>query len=345
MSKFKFSAGPWNIHEGADAFGPVVRDSITFEEKVKKLAELGFDAIQFHDDDAVPNMNDLSVEEIKIEARKTKEVLDKYGLKAEFVAPRLWEDWRTNDGGFTSMSERDRNFAEWRSLRSIDIARELGCDKIVLWLAREGTVCYESKDPVQSINRLVDAINTMLDYDDSIKVLVEPKPNEPIDRSFCPTMGHVMGVSSMTKDPSRVGGLVESAHAVLAGLDPANEMAIALAQNKLWGVHLNDQNGMKYDQDKSFGVENIRQAFNQIRVLMKYGFGDSGEYVGLDVKAMRTQPIEDSYRHLINSMQIVKFLVEKVNTFDEEKAIELVANGNYEKLEMLVVSHLLGINI
>ena len=53
-------------------------------------------------------------------------------------------------------------------------------------------------------------------------------------------------------------------------------------------MHLNDQNGMKYDQDKTFGAENISQAFNQIRVLVQNGYGNNGEYVGLDVKAMRT---------------------------------------------------------
>ena len=41
MSNFKFSAGPWNVHEGADAFGPVVRESISFEDKVKKFKEIG----------------------------------------------------------------------------------------------------------------------------------------------------------------------------------------------------------------------------------------------------------------------------------------------------------------
>jgi xylose isomerase len=102
----------------------------------------------------------------------------------------------------------------------------------------------------------------MLEYDKKIKVLIEPKPNEPIDRSFCPTMGHVMVLSFATIDSSRVGGLLEVAHAILAGHDAANEMTFALILGKLWGVHLNDQNGLKYDQDKTFGVENLRQAFN-----------------------------------------------------------------------------------
>lgn len=51
---FKYSVGPWNVHEGADAYGPATRDSFTFEEKIKRFKEIGIDAIQFHDDDAVP---------------------------------------------------------------------------------------------------------------------------------------------------------------------------------------------------------------------------------------------------------------------------------------------------
>ena len=42
MSQFKFSVGPWNVHEGADAFGPDVRGSIPFEEKIKKFKEMAW---------------------------------------------------------------------------------------------------------------------------------------------------------------------------------------------------------------------------------------------------------------------------------------------------------------
>ena len=31
---FRFSFGPWNIHEGADPFGPEVRKTIPFNEKL-----------------------------------------------------------------------------------------------------------------------------------------------------------------------------------------------------------------------------------------------------------------------------------------------------------------------
>lgn len=340
---FKFSVGPWNVSSGADVYGPATRSEIPMEEKIRKFKELGFDAVQFHDDDAVPNINELTEEEIKAEARKVRALLDEVGLKAEFVAPRLWMDPHCVDGGFTSNSEEDRKFALWRAFRSIDIARELGADLIVLWLAREGTLCAESKSAVVGTKRIVEAIDAMLDYDKSIRIAIEPKPNEPIDRSFCGTLGHVMGVSAATKDPSRVGGLLESAHAVLAGLDPANEMGFALAFNKLFSVHLNDQNGLKFDEDRSFGAENLRQSFDQIKILKENGYGSRGEYVGLDVKAMRTTRDNAAYEHLKNSLAVVKALEAKADRYDYAFENKCIRERNYEALEMYVLNLLMGI--
>ena len=37
MATFRFTAGPWNIHEGNETFGPGHRKSIPLEEKMKKL--------------------------------------------------------------------------------------------------------------------------------------------------------------------------------------------------------------------------------------------------------------------------------------------------------------------
>ena len=343
MSRFRYSVGPWNVHRGADAYGPDTRAEIPFETKIAMFKEIGFDAIQFHDDDAVPDMNNMTETQIVSTAKDVKSMLGKQGLVAEFVAPRLWMDPRTIDGGFTSNSKEDYEFAMWRAHRSIDIAGALGCDKIVLWLAREGTLCYESKDPVEATKKLVRSLDSMLSYGKRIKVLIETKPNEPIDRGVCPTLGHALAISAATIDPDRVGSLLESAHAILAGIDPASEIGFALALGKLWGVHLNDQNGLKFDQDKSFGVENLRMAFNQIKVLMENGYGSKGEFVGLDVKVMRTEKDEGSYQHLVNSLRIAKHLEGKAAKFDYAFQMKCVAERDYEKLELYVMELLMGV--
>ena len=338
---YRFSFGPWNIHEGADPFGPPVRPSLTFDEKLKVFNDLGFDAVQFHDDDAVPDLDDLSASEIAKQARAMRRRLEDHGLVAEFVAPRLWEHPMTIDGAFTSNDPKAREYAIERSRKAADIGRELGTNLMVLWLAREGTYLREAKDAVQATHRLLEAVNTLLEYDPQLRIAIEPKPNEPMDLAYIPTIGHALALGFQASDPSRVGALVETAHAVLAGLDPADEMSFALAFDKLWSVHLNDQNGLKFDQDRSFGSVDLRRAFNQVRVLDENRFYEKG-MVGLDVKALRTQPAELATKHLRNSLHMFLRLVEVVRSLDRERINELIAARDYEELDWLILSALTG---
>jgi len=342
--KFRFTFGPWNIHEGADPFGPAVRRSVKFSEKLTLYKKLGFDGVQFHDDDAVPDMNDQTPQQIINKAKDLKKELDDHGLTAEFVAPRLWEDERTIDGGYTSNDDECRKYATERSKRAIDIANSIGTDLLVLWLAREGTYIREAKDSKVAIDRLVNAINLMLEYDPKVRVCIEPKPNEPMDHAYIPTTGHAIALSLLCTDPQRVGVNIESAHAILAGLDPSDEMGFALSFGKLWTVHLNDQNGLKFDQDKSFGSVDLRRAFNQVRILDKHGYGNNGEWVGLDVKAMRTQKQDVSTKHLSNSRTIFLKLLEVSRNIDEKKMDSLIGTRNYEELDLLIMNHLLGMS-
>lgn len=268
-------------------------------------------------------------------------MLDGEGLEPEFVAPRLWEDPRTIDGGATSNNSEDRKYAHERSKRAIDIANTIGTKKIVLWPAREGTYIRESKDPKEAIGRIVDYLNMLLEYDSNILILGEMKPNEPMDQAYCPTAGHFIGIAYKTIDPDRVGVLIESAHCILAGLDPSEEMGYALWHNKLWGVHLNDQNGLKFDEDKTFGSVNLRKAFNQVYVLEKNGYGRNGEFIGLDVKAMRTQKKEKSLEHLKNSRELFLRLLKVVRSIDRKKMQGFINKRDYEGLELYILRSLL----
>ena len=339
--QFKFTFGPWNIHEGADVFGPMVRKTVEFDKKLEVYKNLGFDGVQFHDDDAVPVLEGKSASQIAAEAKDLKARLENMGLSPEFLAPRLWEDPRTIDGGFTSNDPAERAYAIERSKVSIDIANELGTDLIVLWLAREGTYIREAKDGKVSTERLAEAVNIMLEHDPNIRISIEPKPNEPMDQAYIPTTGHAIALGMLTSDPDRVGVVIESAHAILAGLDPSDEMGFALAHKKLWTVHLNDQNGLKFDQDKAFGSVDLRRAFNQVRILDRHDYGQNGEWVGLDVKAMRTQKDDVATKHLSNSREIFLKLLEISRSIDESYIQKCINARDYEELDLFIMKSLL----
>jgi xylose isomerase len=339
---YKFCFGPWNISEGQDPYGPTTRPPQTFDWKLAQLKKMGFDAMMFHDDDAVPDIDSKSERQIRKEAKELKKRLDDLGIAAEMVAPRLWFSPMTIDGAYTSNDPKCRQYAIERSLRSIDIANILGTDLIVLWLAREGTYLRESKSGKRSVELMVEAFDKMLAHDKRCRLSIEPKPNEPMDHAYIPTIGHALAVAQLTRDPKRVGCLIESAHAILAGLDPADEIDFAMTFGKLWSLHLNDQNGLKFDQDKPFGSTNLRSAFDQVRVLERNKYGSNGEYVCFDVHPFRATKMEHTLAHLDNSRRTFIRLVEKARTFDEARAKELIADRDYQALDQMVIEHLLG---
>jgi xylose isomerase len=116
-------------------------------------------------------------------------------------------------------------------------------------------------------------------------------------------------------------------------------MAYALWHGKLWSVHLTDQNGPKYDQDKSFGSVDLRRAFNTVWVLERAGYDGC---IGLDVKAMRTTRGEQQTQHLANSKRIFEHMVALARSVDGLKIEKFRAARDYEGLELYIVETLLA---
>jgi xylose isomerase len=339
---YRFSIGPWNVSEGRDPYGPETRPAKDFAWKLEQFKKGGFDAVMFHDDDVVPDIDSKSHYQVLKETKQVRKMIEDTGMFVELVAPRLWFSPTTIDGAYTGNDSKARQYAIDRSLQTIDIADALGCDLLVWWLAREGTYVRESKSYQRSLELLVEAANRMLEHHSNIRIAIEPKPNEPVDVAYLPTIGHAMAFAYLTSDPSRIGGLVETAHCILAGLDPADEIEFALALGKLWSVHLNDQNGLKFDQDKPFGSVNLRSAFDQVRVLERHGYGTKGECVAFDVHSFRTTKMEHAFDHATNSRKTFLRLLQKVRSFDEDAAQTLIADQNYQALDQMVIEHLLS---
>ena len=251
-TEYKFSFGPWNISTGADPFGPPVRKEMEYARKLKAYKELGFDAVQFHDDDIVPA--DLDWPSTLEGGRRGQDDARRRGAVRRDHRPaalgRPADDRRRLHRRTTPATASTPSTAPGDA--STSPARSAARTTCSGWRARARYI-REAKDAKTAVARIVDAWNAILEHDKEIRVLGEAKPNEPMDQAYLPTVGHMIGVAYKTIDPGRSGVLIESAHSILAGLDPADDMAYALYHDKLWSVHLNDQNGLKYDQDKVFG--------------------------------------------------------------------------------------------
>jgi xylose isomerase len=86
----------------------------------------------------------------------------------------------------------------------------------------------------------------------------------------------------------------------------------------------------------------LRRAFNQVRILDKHNYGQHGEWVGLDVKAMRTQKDANATLHLSNSLEMFHHLLEISRSVDDRKVAQYVNDRNYEGLDLYIMKHILG---
>jgi len=64
-------------------------------------------------------------------------------------------------------------------------------------------------------------------------------------------------------------------------------------------------------------------------------------YVGMDVKALRTQPAALASKHLRNSLQLFLRLVALVRSLDRQSVRDTIAAQDYEELDWLILDHLL----
>jgi xylose isomerase len=182
--------------------------------------------------------------------------------------------------------------------------------------------------------------------------------------------------------PEMVGVNPEVAHENMAGLSFVHGVAQAMECGKLFHIDLNAQKIGRYDQDLRFGSEDVRQAFLLVRLLE--GTLGGAPYEGplhFDSHAYRTEDEQGVWDFARGSMRTYKILKHKARRFDadpevraligeqkdaaldpllagytREKAAklrgaaidpeELGRKGlGYEKLDQLMMEHLLGVRV
>ena len=77
-------------------------------------------------------------------------------------------------------------------------------------------------------------------------------------------------------------------------------------------------------------------------MLARSGYGQNGEVIGLDVKAMRTQPHETAATHLKNSLEIALLLEDLCKRIDRQEWQSYVDARDYEALDLFILRNLMG---
>jgi xylose isomerase len=157
----------------------------------------------------------------------------------------------------------------------------------------------------------------VLANDYSIQFSIEPKPNEPRGDLYLPTVGSVLAFITTLDHPDMCGTNPEMAHIKMAGLNPYHEFAQALDAGKLLDVHLNGQKPLRFDQDLSFGSDDLKDAFFTTKLLVDHKYDRT---VGFDAHPYRSEA--DPWDFVDRNMRTYKIMQEKVRQFNENREIQ-----------------------
>jgi xylose isomerase len=321
----KFTFGLWTVGNiGRDPFGEPVRPKISPVDLVHLLAEVGAYGVNLHDNDLVPI--DASQVEREHIIDEFKQALNETGLVVPMATTNLFSDPAFKDGAYTSNDPRVRVYALQKTMQAIDLGVDLGAKVYVFWGGREGTETDASKNPLDSIRRMREAMNFLceyvLDQGYDLKFALEAKPNEPRGDIYLATTGAMLAFIGTLEHSEMVGVNPEVAHEHMAGLNFLHHIAQAWDMGKLFHIDLNDQAFGRYDQDFRFGAVNLKSAFFLVKFLEDVGYEGSRHF---DAHAYRTEDYEgvkDFARGCMRTYLILKGKAEQWNRDEEIQTMD-----------------------
>ncbi|MFI1158561.1 xylose isomerase [Streptomyces sioyaensis] len=318
----RFSFGLWTVGwQGRDPFGEATRRALDPVETVHRLADLGAYGVTFHDDDLIPPGAAGSEREAAV--TRFRQALDATGLVVPMVTTNLFTHPVFKDGAFTANDRDVRRYALRKTLRTIDLAAELGAHTYVAWGGREGAESGAAKDVRAALDRMKEAFDLLGQYvveqGYDLRFAIEPKPNEPRGDILLPTVGHALAFIERLERPELYGVNPEVGHEQMAGLNFPHGIAQALWADKLFHIDLNGQSGIKYDQDLRFGAGDLRSAFWLVDLLETAGYDGPRHF---DFKPPRTEDLAGVWASAAGCMRNYLILRERAAAFRTDPAVQ-----------------------
>jgi len=317
----KFSAGIWYFAPGGGRFHDRYVPDQSIEARLEvaaRLADYGLKGMEAH----YPNeINEDNLEVWKSFVRDT-------GVRVVTIVPLLFWDTQFEWGSLSSPIPEVRQAAIQRTIRTLELNKELDTDFAIVWPGIDG---YENPfgiDLVAARDRFAWGLAEAMDAVPGVRVAEEPKPYEP--------RGHILYGTSyegllltqkvegllkneenrklLAEGHALVGLNPEVGHMLMGYEDPPYAFSLIMEYGRLAHTHWNSQPLGNYDQDLNVGVISPEQTEASLYVLKMYGYQG---YFGIDINPER-MPVEQALR---NCMDALRAANDRVNSLDHEKVI------------------------
>jgi xylose isomerase len=211
-----------------------------------------------------------------------------------------WPASQFSGGGFTHPGAGVRAAAVQTAKEAVDVCREMGSDHVVLWPAHDGYEYPFQMDYRSAWHHLVECYGEVADHARGMTVSIEFKPADPRARTLLSATGSVLDLIAET-GRDNLAVTLDFAHMLMAHENPAQSIAMCLAQGRLRGLQLNDGWGAA-DDGLALGSVSLVQTLEAFFYLLRDGY--AGTYY-FDTDPVRENPVRECETNIARTRQLL----------------------------------------
>jgi xylose isomerase len=218
-----------------------------------------------------------------------KKLMESNGLGVSAINVRSRRQDRWIRGSFTSEDPKERAEVVDEFKNAMDIAQELGTDRITTCPLNDGHDYVFEMDYLAAYDYAADSFHKICQHDSKVRICIEYKPSDPRVHCLLASAGETLSFCQSVGDQN-LGVTLDFGHSILAGERPAQAVALLHRSNRLSYVHLND-NDRAWDWDMLPGAFNLVEMIEFLYYLKEVGYTD--DWYGYDVMSKEVDTSEN----------------------------------------------------
>lgn len=205
-----------------------------------------------------------------------KRLMEEHNLGVPAVNFRSRRDGRWWKGAFSSAIAAERREATEDLLKAAEYARRFGCNRVTSCPLNEGHDYPFEMDYGKAYDAFENVLREAADSARDVRFCLEYKWTEPRARCLIATAGEALSLCNRV-GRDNVGVTLDFGHSIYAGERPAQSLTLLHRENRLFHVHLND-NDKNWDWDMMPGAYNFWETVEFFYYLKKIGYDDWYSY-------------------------------------------------------------------
>jgi xylose isomerase len=217
-----------------------------------------------------------------------KKLLADSGLGVPAVNVRSRRTGKWLRGSFTSQNPVERAEVVDDFKRAIDLTLELGAERITTCPLNDGHDTVFEMNYLDAYRYAEETFAAICAHQPTVKVCIEYKWNDPRTRCLLASAGETAAFCQSVGVPN-LGATLDLGHALLAGERPAQSVALLSRAQRLFYVHLND-NDRNWDWDMIPGAFHFWESIEFLYYLNEIGYCD--DWYAYDVFSKEIDTVE-----------------------------------------------------